>query len=285
MDQIVKKIYNKYRIRRYFFVILGTLICASAYNLFIYPNNLVSGGASGISIIVNHFVSINPSILIFCMSGLLFLIGAIFLPKDVVIRSTVGLFLYPLFVELTSSLNTLIDTSNVDMLLIAIFGGVLYGLGFGLVVKYGFNLGGTDFITQIVHKYAKLTMGTSMFIVEGIIVITGAFVFGIINCLYAIVILFSITFMTDKVVLGISDKKAFYIITKKKDEVSNFVIEELDHTVTVFNATGGFTNEKVSVLFVVIPTREYYKLKEGISLIDEEAFFTVVDAYEVSGGE
>ena len=285
MDQIVKKIYSRHRIRRYFFLILGTLICACAYNLFIYPHNLVFGGTGGISIIVNKFVSINPSLLIFGVSAFLFLIGAIFLPRETVLRSAVGLFLYPIFVEATSFLNSYINTNNIDMLVLAIFGGVLYGFGFGLVVKYGFNLGGTDFLTQIVHKYAKLTMGTSMFIVEGIIVLVGAFVFGITNFLYAVVILFLITYMTDKVVLGISDKKAFYIITNKKEEVSDFVIKELNHTVTVFNATGGFTNKKVSVLFTVIPTREYYKLKEGIEVIDKEAFFTVVDAYEVSGGE
>ena len=128
-------------------------------------------------------------------------------------------------------------------------------------------------------------MGSSMLIVEGIIVIIGAFVFGITNCLYAIVILYLITFFVDKVILGISDKKAFYIVTKKKEEVSKYVIKELGHTITVFSATGGFSKKKISVLFTVVPTKEYYRLKEGISYIDEEAFFTVVDAYEVSGGE
>lgn len=91
--------------------------------------------------------------------------------------------------------------------------------------------------------------------------------------------------MVDRVLLGISSQKAFYIITKKKKEVLNFVINELGHTITVFNATGGFSSKKVSVLFTVIPTKEYYKLKEGIRYIDNDAFFTVVDAYEVTGGE
>ena len=103
--------------------------------------------------------------------------------------------------------------------------------------------------------------------------------------MYAIVILYLITFLVDKVILGISDKKAFYIITKKRKEVCDYVIKELGHTITVFSATGGFSKKKVAVLFTVIPTKEYYKLKEGISYIDNEAFFTVVDAYEVRGGE
>ena len=171
------------------------------------------------------------------------------------------------------------------MLVIALFGGILYGFGLGLIMRSGFTLGGTDFLTQIVNKYFKLTMGSSMILVEGTIVILGAFAFGLTNCMYAVVILYLITFFVDKVILGISDKKAFYIITKKKKNVSEFVINELGHTITVFSATGGFSKKKVSVLFTVIPTKEYYKLKEGIRLIDDEAFFTVVDAYEVTGGE
>ena len=168
---------------------------------------------------------------------------------------------------------------------IALFGGVCYGFGLGLIMRSGFTLGGTDFLTQIVKKCFKLTMGNSMLIVEGTIVIIGAFVFGITNCMYAVVILYLITMLVDRVILGISDKKAFYIVTKKKKDVCDYVINELGHTITVFSATGGFSKKKVFVLFTVIPTKEYYKLKEGIKLIDDSSFFTVVDAYEVSGGE
>ena len=179
----------------------------------------------------------------------------------------------------------IISIENADMLVIALFGGVLYGIGLGLVMRSGFTLGGTDFLTQIVNKYFKLTMGTSMLLVEGTIVVIGAFVFGITNFMYAVVILYLITLLVDKVILGISDKKAFYIVTKKKKEVCDYVINELGHTITVFSATGGFSRKKISVLFTVIPTKEYYKLKEGIRYIDNDSFFTVVDAFEVTGGE
>ena len=158
----------------------------------------------------------------------------------------------------------------------------MYGIGLGFVMKGGFISGGTDLITSIIAKYFKITTGTAMLIVEGFIAVIGSFVFGITNLLYAAIILFLITYLVDKVLLGISDKKAFYIVTKKKKEISDYVINTLGHTITVFSATGGFTKKKVYVLFTVIPTREYYKLKEGINEIDNEAFFTVID---VLGGE
>lgn len=285
MDSVLSKIYSKNKIKRYLWTLVGILICAVSYNLFIFPNNIVFGGVGGISIIFENFTSINPSLVMLICSFVFGIIVFIFLSKGKVFRSVLGAILFPVFVELTSFLTDYITISSNDMLLIALFGGILYGIGLGLIMRSGFTLGGTDFLTQIVSKYGKLTMGTSMMIVEGTIVVIGAFIFGFTNFMYAVVILYLITFLVDKVILGISDKKAFYIITKKKKKVCDFVINELGHTITVFSATGGFSNKKVSVLFTVIPTKEYYKLKEGISYIDDEAFFTVVDAYEVRGGE
>ena len=102
--------------------------------------------------------------------------------------------------------------------------------------------------------------------------------------MYSLIILYLISTLTDKVVLGISDSKAFYIITSKEKEVKDFVINELKHGVTEFNAKGGFNSENQTVLMSVVPTREYYKLKEGIHNIDKNAFFVAMDSYEVKGG-
>ena len=282
---IMTSIYNKNRIKRYFYLIVGVIICACTYNIFILPNNIVFGGVGGISIIANHFLGVKPAVFMLGCSFVLCLIGFVFLPREKVMRSVVGAILLPIFVELTSFLSDLVVIKDADMLVISLFGGVFYGIGVGIVYKYGFTLGGTDFLTQIVNKYFKLTMGSAMLFVEGVIVVAGAFAFGVTNFLYAVVILYLLTFFVDKVILGISDKKAFYIVTSKKKEVSNYVINILGHTITVFSATGGFSRKRISVLFTVVPTREYYKLKEGISKIDQGAFFTVVDAYQVSGGE
>lgn len=285
MNPSLKKLYDKNKIKRYLWTLIGILICAISYNLFIFPNDIVFGGVGGISIILRNFIYIDPSLLMLICSFVFGFIGFIFLDHAKVFRSILGAILFPFFVEFTSFLTNYVVINTDDMLLCAIFGGVLYGIGLGLIMRSGFTLGGTDFLTQIVNKYGKLTIGTSMILVEGVIVVIGAFIFGFTNFMYAIVILYLITFLVDKVILGISDKKAFYIITKKKREVCDYVIKKMGHTITVFSATGGFSKKKVAVLFTVIPTKEYYKLKEGISYIDNEAFFTVVDAYEVRGGE
>ena len=91
--------------------------------------------------------------------------------------------------------------------------------------------------------------------------------------------------MTDKVLLGISDSKAFYIIAEEEEKIREYVLKELGHGVTIFDTKGGFMKEKQKLLFCVIPTKEYYRLKMGIHEIDPKAFFVATDAYEVSGGE
>lgn len=282
---VTSKNFKRTNYKRYLSVILGMLLCAFSYNIFLLPNDIVFGGLSGISIIVSKYFDIIPSLFIFICSLFIAIFSYFLLGKEVTIRALIGSSFYALFVEITSGISDLVQVPNDDLLLISIFGGVIYGIGLGFVMRGGFTAGGTDMITNIFSKYLKIPTGSSMIMVEGVIVLIGTFVFGISNLLYAIIILFLITNLVDKVMLGISDKKAFYIITSEKKKVSDFVINDLGHTITVFSATGGFTKKKVYVLFTVIPTREYYKLKEGIRKIDSDAFFTVIDAYEVLGGE
>ena len=202
-------------------MIFGVFICACSYNLFILPYDIVFGGVGGISIIFSYFIDIKPALFMLFCSFIFALIGFLFLSKERVFKSLLGAFLFPLFTEFTSFLPSLVDVSGADTLLIALFGGTLYGIGLGLIMRSGFTLGGTDFLTQIVNKYFKLTLGSSMLLVEGSIVVIGAFVFGFTNFMYAIIILYLITFLVDKVVIGISDKKAFYIVTSKKDDISD----------------------------------------------------------------
>lgn len=282
---LVKQIYKKHKLIRYVELLGGILIASIAFNLFISPNDIVFGGVSGLSLIVKRFTGMDISLFILLGSLVCLLLSFLFLGKEKTTYSVVGSLLFPLFVKLTANIGVLINIDSSDKLLLAIFGGVIYGFGAGLVFKAGFTTGGTDILNQIISKYAKTSIGTSMLIVDGLIVLFGAFVFGWTKFMYAIIVLYIVSILTDKVLLGISNSKAFYIITERPDEISSYVIEELGHSVTIFKAKGGYTKESNPVLFTVIPTKEYYKFKAGIEEIDKDAFFTVIDAYEVLGGE
>lgn len=282
---IIKEIYKKYRIKRYIQLLVGITILGLAFNIFILPNNFVYGGVSGISIITQEFFGINPSVVIMVLSLLLLVISYFALGKEKTAASVLGSILFPIAVELTSDVRVFLDFDTSQPLLSAIFGGVTAGIGAGLIYKAGFTSGGTDIVEQIMSKYLKMSMGKAIILCDGLILLTGTFVFGINHFMYALIVLYLISMLTDRVLLGISDSKAFYIVTEKDAEVKEFVLDKLSHGVTIFEARGGYKNKKQKVLFCVIPTKEYFKLKEGIAGIDDKAFFVVTDAYEVYGGE
>lgn len=284
-SHILDKIEEKYKVRRYFQLIIGILLIAIAFNLFLLPNNLVFGGVSGLSIIVKDLIPINPSDFIMISSILLLIVSFFVLGKKETKGSIIGSILFPILVNLTANINQYIHLDTSNLLLSVIFGGIIYGFGAGLVFKAGFTTGGTDIINQIISKYFHVSMGNAMLMSDGLIVLGGGFFFGATKLMYAIIVVYIIGIMTDKVLLGISNSKAFYIITNEDEQIRNYLLNELHHGVTIFNVKGGYTNKKDEVILCVVPTSEYYRVKEGIHEIDENAFFVVCDAYEVFGGE
>lgn len=281
---IIKQIYKKDRLIRISQFLLGLLITAIAFNLFILPSEIVYG-VSGVGVILNKLYGIDPSIVILIGSVLLLILSFVTLGYEKTRNSILGSLLYPVAVKLTAYLPNYINIGDADPLIIALFGAVLSGFGLGLIFKAGYTTGGTDILNQIVAKYGKISIGNSMFFTDGVIILCGVFVFGWTKLMYSLITLYIISVMTDKVILGISQSKAFYIVTKEEKNVKDFVMNELKHGVTELRGTGGFTGKNQAVLMCIIPTNEYYSFKEGIHKIDNNAFFVVTDAYEVHGGE
>ncbi len=279
------KINKKENVIRFLTFLLGCFIVAIAYNIFLVPTEIVPGGVGGLAIIINTVVNVDYAIIILIADIILLVFNYFALGKELTKNSVLGALLFPLAVYLTENINAWLEIDTSQMLLSAIFGGVLFGFGAGLVFKSGFTTGGTDILNQIISKYLKITIGKSMLLSDGLIVCTSAFVFGPIHLMYSIIVLYIISIMSDKVILGISDNKAFYIITKEEEKVKDYILKYLSHGVTILKAKGGYLESKENVLMCVLPTKDYYKLTEGIKEIDKDAFFLVTDAYELFGGE
>ena len=291
-DNIVKELTKKNRLKRYTFLIIGCFFLAFAFNVFFRPNNLVTGGISGISIIVNKVFGISNSLFITISYILLLLLSYILLGRQTTKYSLIGSILYPLFVYLTKDMAQLIHFDVDNLLLVAIFGAIINGLGSGLTFKYGFSTGGSDIIGQIISKYFKISMGNALRILNIIIVVSSGFfigekggVYAWENVMYAAIAIYIITYLTDKVLLGISDSKAFYIITEHETSIKKFLMEELGRGVTVLEARGGYTGDRKKVLMCVIPTKGYFLAKKGIMEIDKEAIILINDVYQAEGIE
>ncbi len=275
----------KKKIMRYVNFLLGCFLVAIAYNAFLANHDLVPGGISGLAIILNDLIGINNALFVFIVGIFLLILSYILLGKEKTKYSVLGTLLFPVFLELTLGITKIITIDASQLLLASVFGGVIYGFGIGMILKAGFTTGGTDIINQILSKYLKLSMGKCMLITDGIIVFLSAVVFGPVHLMYSVLVLYILSFMSDRVILGISDSKAFFIVTEQEDLVKDYVLSELGHGATIFKAKGGLNKENQNVLMCVLPTKDYYKLRAGINAIDKDAFFVVTDAYEVYGGE
>lgn len=276
---------NKKRFRREFFkyimFLVGIFLYAFSFNLFYAPYNIVIGGSTGLSLIFREWVGISPSVFVAIISYTLLIFSFIYLGKGTTFKTLIGTILYPIFLEVTSRLVVYFDTNLSAMLLVVIYGGVFIGIANGIMLKTGYTTGGFNVIYQILNKYFGISMGNCILVVNAVILLLGFYVFGIACVLYSIVALYISSVITDKVILGISNKKSFYVITSKPKDVKELIFNDLHHTVTEIDARGGYTNEKKKMLMSVIPTREYFIFRESIREIDKNAFFLITDTYEV----
>ena len=282
---ILETVKKKKLVRRYALLILSLFISACYFNLLQLPTQIVTGGSSGVSIILNYYFKWDPSQVIFIISSILLIAGFIFLGFEKTSGALVTTIIYPIFVNLTSNISNYISVDLSDKILISLFIGLLAGITTGMVYKAGFSNGGFSIISEIISERKKIPISNISFVINFIIVAFGGVSFGWTMVMYAVIILYINSIILDRVLIGVSKNKSLYIITKEEEKMKDYIMNSLKHGVTIFDVKGGFMEKKQKVLMTVIPNRDYFKLKEGIKEIDEDAFFIVTDSYQVYGGE
>ena len=259
----------------YILIIVGTGLMATAITSCFDAAGMVTGGFSGISILVKAWTKgLYGNGIPLWMTNLalnipLFLLatkirGFAFVRKALMgdISLTIWLAILPAW-KLSG-----------DFLLVALYGGLLQGIGIGFVFLGGGTTGGTDLLAAIAQI---------MQFIDGAIVVVGMYVFGVERALYAIIAVFLVTKVSDGIIEGLKFSKSVYIITDKPDEVSRMVMEDLDRGITGISAKGMYSGEDKLMLFCVVGKKELVHLKEKIDEIDENAFVIVGDAREVHG--
>ena len=180
----------------YFYVTLGSVLCAIGVAYFVNPAKIASGGVSGIATMFYHTLGWNPGYVIFVLSVPLFLIGIRIFGKTYGIKALIGTVLLSvftsLFVTISGGDGFLDYTNPVSVLLSAVFGGVAMGAGIGFTIKGGSNTGGTDIIAQIINKYTPMSLGSALTLVDALVIFSSVFVFGVESALYAILTVYKI---------------------------------------------------------------------------------------------
>ncbi|MBY6052213.1 YitT family protein [Cytobacillus firmus] len=267
------------RLLEYLYVLIGSGIVAIAFNVFLLPNRIASGGVSGISTILDAVVGWEPAYVQWAFNIPLFIAGVLLLGKQFGAKTLAGTIFLPFVVFLTKEY----EPWTSDPLLASLFGGIGVGLGLGIVFRGKASTGGTDLAAQIINKYTGLSLGTCVAIIDGLIVLSAAIIFDIEQGLYALIALYVTSKTIDLIQLGFSRTKMALIITENQSEVREGILNKIDRGVTKLSAYGGYTDHERPVLMCVVDQTEFTKLKQLVQTIDPTAFIIVTDASEVLG--
>lgn len=284
VSDLIKTLNTKNRAERCAIFIWGVLIYAISFSIFFSPRNIVTGGTTGLSLLVKEVIGMDTSVFVFVCSLVILIIGYFLLGRYNTFKTIFGVILLPVFMEFSSIFQCFFDMSNSSMFLTVFYGGILMGLGNGMIIRSGYSVGGFQTLYQIFYKYLGISIGKSTLFINGILVLVSGFFFEFSNGLYAVIGLYISSVVTDKVMLETSISKTFYIVTEKDKDISQYITCNLGYGVTVMDARGGYTNDHKKVLMCAVPTRQYCLLRDVIQNIDEDVFFLVTDTYEIYGG-
>ncbi|TVY09388.1 YitT family protein [Paenibacillus cremeus] len=265
--------------KEYALLVIGSLIIAVSFNMFFVPNQVASGGVSGISIIINYLTGIEPAITQWALNIPLFILGTLLLGGHFGVKTAVGSVILPLLVLVTRHVPAITD----NVLLASIYGGILVGLGLGLVFRGRGSTGGLDLAAQLLHKYTGIGLGLCVALLDGTVIVSAGFVFTPEKALYALIGLFVTSKTINVVQVGLSYSKVAFIISEASEPIRQAILHDLDRGLTKMQATGGYTGEDRTVLMVVVGQTEVSRLKELVRSIDPGAFVILSDTNEVLG--
>ncbi len=282
-------------------VVLGSILLAIGFGIFLQPYNLVTGGVGGLSIVLHELIPLEfmtVDLYVTILTWLFFLIGLILLGKDFALKTLISSIVYPPALSLCMKLVdgevlngffVMSDASgNADIATIAIaavFGGVFVGAGCAITFRGGGSTGGIDIPALVLAKYfKKLKSSVLIFLFDALIVVLGVIVFkDLVMCLLGVTSAFVVALVIDKVFLGESQAFIAHIVSDKYEEINRAIIEKLDRTSTILDAVGGFSGQDKKMIMVSFTMPQYNKFMQLVSSIDNNAFVTVHRAHEVDG--
>ena len=270
------------KFKKYLNLIIGVLIEALGFSLFWEPNNLAATDVGGLSVIFNRLYNVNVSLFILVGNLTLIIVSFIFLGKNKTLKTILGSILLPLFVIFTSSIAAYVNLDGVDVIILAALGGVLNGVGNGLVFKSGFTSGGTDILEDILCKYTHMSLGKSIMLVDGFVVLAGGLAFGVEPMIYSLIALLVMSIFSNRKLIGIDEDKILLITTKNKERVVNFILNNYSYGITILDANGEYTKSESDFIMCSVSSKNYYRIKTSINKFEPNAFIVVLNSFDTN---
>ena len=261
--------------------LLGSFIMALAVSFFLLPNELSSGGFSGIATILYYKLKIPMGVTIISLNIPLFLIAGYKIGKDFIMKSLFGTFSLSVFIDLLDRFNSVTK----DKMLAAIYGGILTGIGTAIILKSHSSTGGTDLLTNIIKKYnSKIELGRVITIIDaGIVLLNVIFLKKIEIGLYSVITIYLMGLMIDIVFEGIFFSKLLFIISDKNEIIAKEIQEKINRGITGLKGKGMYKNKEKIILMCAVGRRDIANIKKLIINIDKDAFVVVTNSREVLG--
>ena len=270
-----------HEVRRYFVILFGCAVCGVGINLFILPANLLTSGLGGIAILLHYFVGwpVGAQLLVYNLP-ILYLAHR-FVGKRYAVDTILGTVLFSLGIDAFSPLSALHPVH--DTMLNAIFGGVVSGIGYGVIFRFGSNTGGVDVFGAILKKYWSIDVGTGVFLLNMLVIAASAALFDLETALFTLVCIYATAELTNRWAAGFNREKAIFIISEESEKIGDAIMESLHRGVTYIEGRGGFLQEKKAVVFVVVSLTQLARVKAICDRLDKNAFLIIANASEVRG--
>lgn len=288
---------TKFQLKQYIEITIGVIIMTIGFYFFFIPLNINSGGVGGLSIVLSKIINkewLKISYLVYGFNIGLLILAYFTLGKKFILRILYPTILYPTIIfilEITNVPTNLIfrgfpeNTATSQLLVAALFGALIVGLGLGMVFNNNTTTGGMDIVQKIINKYLKVPYSVAIYLTDGIIVILGLLAFNVEVVLYGVLSVFLIGLVVDKIIFnGRSGFTAFIITSSAYEEkVKNAIINDLDRGLTKVRVTGGYTDKERSLIICTIARNQTFDLKDHVLRHDPKAFTFIVETREVVG--
>lgn len=263
-------------------IIIGNLILALSVNMFIIPFNFISGGTTGVALIVQHFVDLDFTFIVTCTNVFMFVLGYFCLGGKFALTTLLSTFIYPVFVELTKNITTVIDLTN-DPLVACIISGVMMGLALGLVIQSGASTGGLDIPPLIVEKYFHINVAVALYVMDTSILLVQMLFSSLQDIVCGCILIMVASFVMDRILTFGKSQCQVMIISEKYEEIREKFIHDLDRGVTMFMIETGYYAKDQKALCSIVSQKDLHRIRETINKIDKNSFMIVSKVQEVRG--
>lgn len=263
-------------------VVTGNIIVAFAIAAFILPKNLIAGGTTGLAIILNHFFGLNISLVVLIFNGFMFFVGAALLGRKFALTTILSTLIFPTFLSFFRTLPALQDITD-DILLSAIYAGILCGLGVGLVFKAGASTGGMDIPPLLLNKHFHIPVAVGMYAFDVIFLLVQALFSSMEQILYGLIMVFLTSLVINKVMVAGTNKMQLFIISKKYEEIKAALLFVQDVGLTMVNVETAFEGVQQQAVLCVVEQRKLPAINALVNQIDPFAFVIIGQVHEVAG--